>query len=89
MQNSGDTHHYGRITKKGNKHWQEQHWFSVFLLLKRYSSYLDAHYQRIKNRRGAPKAIIALARKFLDIIYKTLKYKWTFEDFPNFKLASQ
>jgi hypothetical protein len=25
-----------------------------------------------------------LARKFLGIIYRTLKNKWMFEDFPNF-----
>ena len=34
--------------------------------------------------RGTGKAIIALARKFLGIIYKTLKNNWAFEDFPNF-----
>ena len=33
------------------------------------------------------KSIIALARKFLGIIYRTLKNKWVFEDFPNFVLA--
>ena len=38
-------------------------------------------------RRGAGKAIIALARKFLGIIYRTLKNKWVFEDFTNFTLA--
>jgi hypothetical protein len=32
-------------------------------------------------------AIIALARKFLGIIYRTLKNKWVFEDFSNFVLA--
>jgi hypothetical protein len=26
-------------------------------------------------------------RKFLDIIYRTLKNKWVFADFPNFVLA--
>ena len=38
---------------------------------------------------GAGKAIIALARKFLGIIYRTLKNKWVFEDFPNFVLAER
>jgi hypothetical protein len=33
------------------------------------------------------KAIIALAHKFLSIIYYTLKNNWIFEDFPNFVLA--
>ncbi|HKQ07069.1 MAG TPA: IS110 family transposase, partial [Blastocatellia bacterium] len=32
-------------------------------------------------------AIIATARKFLGIIYRTLKNDWVFEDFPNFVLA--
>jgi hypothetical protein len=33
------------------------------------------------------KAVIALARKFLGIIYRTAKNKWLFEDFPNIALA--
>jgi hypothetical protein len=33
------------------------------------------------------KAIIALASKFLRVIYKTLKHNWVFEDFPRFVLA--
>ena len=33
------------------------------------------------------KAIIGLARKLLGGIYRTLKNKWVFEDFPNFLLA--
>ena len=41
----------------------------------------------MKARRGAGKAIIALARKFLGIIYRTLKNKWVFEDFPNFRVG--
>ena len=28
-----------------------------------------------------------LARKLLGVIYRTLKNKWVFEDFPNFVLA--
>jgi hypothetical protein len=48
---------------------------------------LDRFYERIRTRRGTGKAIIALARKFLGIVYHALKYNWTFEDFPNFVLA--
>lgn len=33
------------------------------------------------------KALIATARKFLGIIYRTLKERWVFSDFPNFVLA--
>ena len=57
------------------------------LVAKQYSPYLQAYYSRINRRRGTGKAIIALARKFLSIIYKTLQYNWVFEDFPNFVLV--
>jgi transposase len=43
----------------------------------------------MKSRRGTGKAIVALARKFLGIIYRTLKNQWVFEDFPNFVLAEE
>jgi len=36
---------------------------------------------------GTCKAIIALSRKFLVIIYKRLKNNWVFEDFPSFALV--
>lgn len=42
-----------------------------------------------QTRRGTGKAIIALARKFLGIIYRTLKNRWLFADFPNFVLAEE
>jgi len=44
--------------------------------------------QRTQRRRGGGKANLALARKFLGVIYHTLKNNWVFEDFPNFVLAS-
>lgn len=53
----------------------------------RYSPYLKRFYEQVKARRGAGKAIIALARKFLGVINWTLKNGWVFEDFPNFVLA--
>jgi site-specific recombinase XerD len=56
-------------------------------IAKRYSRYLSDYYERIKARRGGGKAIVALARKFLGIIFQTLKNKWVFEDFSNFVLA--
>ena len=54
---------------------------------KRYSPYLNAFHESVKSRRGGAKANIALARKFLDIVYKTLKNNWMFEDFSQFKLV--
>ena len=41
------------------------------------------YYERIKSHRGSGKAIIATARKFLGIIYNTLKNDGVFEDFSN------
>lgn len=51
-------------------------------------TYLQQFYLRIQRRRGGDKANIALARKFLGVIYHTVKNKWAFSDFPNFVLAS-
>jgi len=42
-----------------------------------------------KGRLGTGKAIVALARKFLGIIYRTLKNQWVFEDFPNLVLVEK
>ena len=57
------------------------------LIAKRYSLFLQNFYQRIQRGRGGGKANIALARKFLGVIYHTLKNNWVFEDFPDFVLA--
>ncbi len=42
---------------------------------------------RLKVGGGGAKANIALARKILDIVYRTLKNNWMFEDFTQFKLV--
>ena len=59
----------------------------VALIAIKYNGYLRAFYERIKERKGSGKAIIATARKMLEIIYETLKNDWIFEDFNNFVLA--
>ncbi len=85
VSNSNETEHHGRITKRGNKLMRttlvQCTWVAI-----RCSGYLNSHYQRIKERRGAGKAIIATARKLLSIIYDTLKNGWIFEDFPAFEI---
>ncbi len=85
VSNSNETEHHGRITRRGNKLMRttlvQCTWIAI-----RYSGYLNSHYQRIKERRGAGKAIIATARKLLSIIYDTLKNGWIFEDFPAFEI---
>lgn len=84
--NSNQTEHSGHIHKRGTKLGRTALVQSA-LIAARYSPYLKSFYERIKARRGTGKAIIALARKFLGIIYRTLKNKWVFQDFPNFVLA--
>jgi transposase len=87
VQNSNETERSGRITKQGNK-LARTALVQCSLVAKKYSPYLQKFYQRIQRRRGGGKANIALARKFLGVIYHTLKNNWVFEDFPNFVLAS-
>lgn len=84
--NTNEKEHHGRITKRGSKLGRTT-LVQCALVAKRYSLYLGRYYERIKKRRGSGKAIIALARKFLTIIYRTLKNDWIFLDFPNFIIA--
>lgn len=86
VSNSNETINHGHITKRGSKLGRTT-LVQCTLIAVRYSSYLKRFYVRIKEKKGAGKAIIATARKFLGIIYRTLKYNWVFADFPNFVLA--
>jgi len=88
VSNSNQTEHSGRIHKRGSKLGRTALVQSA-LIAANYSPYLKRFYERVKARRGAGKAIIALARKFLGIIYRTLKNRWVFQDFPNFVLAEK
>jgi transposase len=88
ISNSNETQHSGRITKRGSKLGRTV-LIQCALIAKRYSPYLHRYYERLKARRGSGKAIVALARKFLGVIYQTLKNNWVFEDFPNFILVDQ
>lgn len=86
VSNSNETIQHGRITKRGSKLGRTT-LVQCTLVAKKYSSYLNKFYERIKAKKGGGKAIIATARKFLGIIYRTLKNNWVFADFPNFVLA--
>ena len=85
---SNETDNRGRITKRGDKLMRTT-LVQCTLIAIRYSGYLNTFYRRIRDRRGAGKAIIATARKLLKIIYDTLKNGWVFEDFPAFKIAEK
>jgi len=76
---------HGHITKYGNKIARTT-LVQVTLIAIKYSDYLKQFYNRLKAAKGAGKAIIATARKMLDIIYNTLTNGWIFEDFSKFKL---
>lgn len=78
---------YGRITKMGNKIARTALVQSTLVAIK-YSPYLRSFYEKIKEKKGAGKAIIATSRKMLGIIYNTLKNNWVFEDFTKFKIAA-
>ena len=82
---SNDTDNRGRIAKRGNKLIRTT-LVQCTLIAIRYNGYLNIFYRRIKERRGAGKAIIATARKLLKIIYDTLKNNWVFDDFAHFKI---
>lgn len=84
--NSNETVNHGRITKRGSKLGRTTLVQCTLIAIK-YSPYLRKFYDRKKAAKGAGKAIIATARKFLGIIYNTLKNNWVFADFPNFVLA--
>jgi transposase len=85
---SNQTERHGRITKRGSKLGRLV-LVQCTLTAKRFSPYLRQCYERIKGRRGSGKALIATERKFLGIIYRTLREGWVFSDFPNFVLAEQ
>ena len=88
VSDSNATQHHGRITKRGSKLGRLV-LVQCTLTAKRFSPYLRQYYERLKGRRGSRKALIATARKFLGIVYRTLKHGWVFSDFPNFVLAEQ
>jgi len=86
VSNSNETVKTGRITKRGNKTGRTT-LVQCSLSAIRKNEYLKRYYEQIKARRGHGKAKIALARKFLGIIYNTLRNNWVFADFNNFELA--
>jgi transposase len=88
VSNSNETERSGRITKRGSKIGRTA-LVQCGLIAQRYSPYLKQFYEKTKARRGTGKAIIALARKLLGIIYRTLKNNWVFQDFPNFVLSEK
>lgn len=86
VSNSNETVKTGRITKRGNKTGRTTLVQCSLAAIKK-NEYLKKYYEQVKARRGHGKAKIALARKYLGIIYNTLTNGWVFADFNNFELA--
>lgn len=82
VSNSNESAWQGRITKRGSKLGRTT-LVQCTLIAIRYSPRLRAFYDRIKAKKGSGKAIIATAKKLLNIIYYTLKNNIVFEDFTN------
>jgi len=82
VSNSNESEWQGRITKRGSKLGRTT-LVQCTLIAIRYSPRLRAFYDRIEAKKGSGKAIIATAKKLLNIIYYTLKENIVFEDFTN------
>lgn len=85
VSDSNQVEHRGRITKLGSK-LARTTLVQCGLIAKKYSPYLAAFHERIKKRKGGGKANIALARKLLAVVYRTLWNGWEFADFGNYRL---
>jgi transposase len=86
VSNSNETVNHGRITKRGSKTGRTTLVQCSLAAIKK-NDYLKRYYEQVKARRGHGKSKIALARKYLTIIYNTLTNGWVFADFNNFELA--
>jgi hypothetical protein len=53
------------------------------------NSYLSKFYWKIKQRRGSKKAVIALARKILVIIYNLLKDNTVYDESKSLLVAGE
>lgn len=87
VQQSNQSEHHGRITRAGNK-LARTTLVQCALIAIRYNPTLKKFYQRIRERRGTGKAILATARKLLTLVYYTLKNNWVFSDSDHFALAA-
>jgi transposase len=79
VKKSNTTEHLGRITKRGSRLGRSTLVQCAWIAIK-FNPRLMDFYQRIKNRKGSGKAIVATARKLLELIYFTLDQNIIWED---------
>lgn len=72
LRESNEKHYQGGITKRGSAHLRAVLVEAAWVAIRRVPRY--AHlYGRVKERRGAPTAIVAVARRMLEDMYVMLK----------------
>lgn len=79
VRNSNETIKHGGISKKGNAALRGNLIQCAMVAIKK-NHKLNAFYQKLYATKGHGKAIVATARKLVQLIYFTLKYSWFFED---------
>jgi transposase len=76
---SNETKVYGRITKRGNRLARKALIQCTWVAI-RFNDRLRAFYERLKQKKGTGKAIVATGRKLLELIYFTLTNQIVWED---------
>lgn len=85
---SNETERHGRITKQGSRIGRTT-LVQCTLIAIRYHPRLQEFYLRLKAKKGSGKAIIATARKLLEMIYFTLVNDIIWEDFTRGLIKSE
>ena len=81
VRNSNETIKHGGISKKGNAALRGN-LIQCAMVAIRKNYILNEFYTKLHATKGHGKAIVATARKLVQLIYFTLKYSWFFEDAP-------
>ncbi len=68
---SGNVHHTGSITKQGRKELRSALVEAAWITVKNHP-YWQAQFQRLQTKKGSKKAIVAIARKLLVVIWNVL-----------------
>jgi transposase len=76
---SDRTVRYGHITKQGNR-WLRWIYIEAAHFARKHSFRFGSLYQRVAQRSGTQKAIVAVARELAVVSYYMLKYQKPFDD---------
>ena len=68
---SGNVHHAGSITKQGRKELRSALVEAAWITIKNHP-YWQAQFQRLEHKKGSKKAIVAIARKLLVVVWNVL-----------------